>query len=147
MTSFSNKSTGWRRLRIYIAEDSAEVRSRLKEMLEENSALSIVGESGDAEAALAALRQIQPDVIVLDSHMPGGGGMRILVETKKRYPKMIAIVFTASPYPQHRQAFLEAGADYFFDKTVDHQKLTHLLSSLSRIFNRNRNEQERGKHK
>ena len=142
MVPLSNETADQLQLKVYIAEDSTEIRNRLKEMLEENASLSIVGESGDADHALIALRQIQPDVIILDSHLPGGGGMRILLETKKRCPDVIAIVFTAFPYPQHRTAYLSAGADYFLDKTTDHQKLTHLLASLVRIFNLNRNNKE-----
>jgi DNA-binding NarL/FixJ family response regulator len=147
MTPLSNEPVDQLRLKVYIAEDSAEIRKRLKEMLEENPYLSIVGESGDADRALADLHEIQPDAIILDSRLPGGGGMRILVESKKRYPDMLAIVFTAFPYPQHRKAFLAAGADYFLDKTADQQKLTHLLASLARIFIVNRNNAARGKHR
>ena len=147
MTPLSHEPTDALRLKVYIVEDSTEIRKRLKEMLEENPHLSIVGESGDADHALAALHEIQPDAIILDSRLPGGGGMRILVESKKRYPDMLTIIFTAFPYPQHRKAYLAAGADYFFDKTTDHQKLTHLLASLARIFNMNRNDRERGKHR
>jgi len=119
------------RLKVFIADDSTEIRNRLKEMLKENKSICLVGESGDAEQAITALRHLKPDVVILDIHMPGGGGMRVLKDIKTIDPERIVITFTAFPYPQYRQAYLTAGADYFFDKTNDVQKMTDVLAGLA----------------
>ena len=139
-----NKS-GELRLKVFIADDSIEVKNRLKEMLEENKSIQLVGESGDADQALAALRQLKPDVIILDIHMPGGGGMRVLEDSKTRYLGTTVIIFTVLSYPQYRQAYLSAGADFFLDKTDGLQKMADVLAELARTHCMNGNNEKRGK--
>jgi len=129
------------KLKVFIADDSLEVRNRLKEMLRENKFIQLMGEAADAEQAISALRDLQPDVVILDIHMPRGEGMRVLKDIKTLDPGRIAIIFTAFPYPQYRQAYLTAGADYFFDKTNEVQKMVDVLAELAQkhFINRNNN--------
>jgi len=118
-------------LKVYIADDSVVVRGRLKEALEEQGCIEIIGESGNAEQAITEIRRLDPQVVIIDIRMPGGGGLPVLKDLKARTPGRIAIILTSFPYPQYRQTYLEAGADYFFDKTQDIQKLTDALVKLA----------------
>ena len=139
----SNKSNAMK-LKVFIADDSTEIRNRLKEMLKENKSIYLIGESGDAEQAIIALRHLKPDVVILDIHMPGGG-MRVLEDSKTRYPGTTVIIFTVFSYPQYHQAYLRAGADFFFNKTDDLQKLADVLAELARTNDMNGNNKKRGK--
>jgi len=135
------------KLKVLIADDSKEVRNRLKEMVQENKSITLMGESEDAVQAITALQQLKPDVVILDIHMPGGGGMRVLKDIKRMNTGTIAIIFTAFAFAQYRQAYLGAGADYFFDKTHDVQKMIDTLDELGRKHFRGRdNDKKRGKH-
>ena len=118
------------KLKVFIADDSTEIRNRLKEILKENESFCVIGESGDAEQAISALHHLKADVVILDIHMPGGG-IRVLKDIKSMKPGKDVIIFTAFAYPQYRQAYLAAGADYFFDKTNDIQKMTDVLAELA----------------
>jgi len=118
-------------LKVFIADDSIVVRGRLKEALEEQGSIRIVGESGDAEQAIQEIRRLEPDVVILDIRMPGGGGLPVLIDVKARDPSRIVIVFTSFPLPPYRQKFSAAGADYFFDKVQDIQQVTDLLVELA----------------
>jgi DNA-binding NarL/FixJ family response regulator len=118
-------------LKVFIADDSVVVRGRLKEALEELGAIEIVGESGDAKQAIQEIRRSAPDVVILDIRMPGGGGLPVLMDIKTRDPNLVVIVFTSFPMEQYRQKSQAAGADYFFDKTQDIQKLTDVLAELA----------------
>lgn len=118
-------------LRVFIADDSQLVRDRLKEVLAETGSIDVVGESGDAEEAMQAIRRLNPDVVILDVRMPGGGGLPVLTDIKAREPSQVVIVLTAYPNLQYRQAFLAAGADYFLDKTKDIQRMSDLLVELA----------------
>ena len=133
------------KLKVFIADDSLEVRNRLKEMLKENKFIQLMGEAEDAEQAIIALRDLKPDVVILDIHMPRGDGMRALKDIKMMNPERIAIIFTAFPYPQYRQAYLTAGADYFFDKTNEVQKMVDVLTELAEkhFIGRNNDEDRR----
>jgi two-component system response regulator DevR len=118
-------------LTVYLADDSVVVRGKLKEALEEKGCIEMVGESGNTEQAITEIRQMDPQVVIIDIRMPGGGGMPILQDLKSRTPGRVAIILTSFPYPQYRQAYLEAGADYFFDKTQDMNKMIDTLVELA----------------
>jgi two-component system, NarL family, response regulator DevR len=141
-----NKSDGMK-LRVFIADDSVELRKRLKEMLEENKSIHLVGEAEDAGQAITALQHLKPDVVILDVHMPGGGGMRVLRNIVLMDTEMgadtIVIVFTAFVNAQYRQAYLAAGADYFFDKTHDVQNMVDTLDELAQKQSKGGNHDEK----
>jgi len=118
-------------LKVFIADDSQLVRDRLKELLAEKGSIDVVGESGDAEEAILAIRRLNPDVVILDIRMPGGGGLPVLTDIESRKPSPVVIVLTSYPYPQYREAYLTAGADYFFDKIKDIQQMTDVLVELA----------------
>jgi DNA-binding NarL/FixJ family response regulator len=118
-------------LKVFIADDSVVVRGKLKEALEELGSMKVVGESGDAEQAIAEIRRLDPQVVIIDIRMPGGGGLPVLKDLKARTPSRIAIILTSFPFPQYRETYLAAGADYFFDKTKDIQQMTDKLVELA----------------
>jgi two-component system response regulator DevR len=118
-------------LKIYIADDSMVVRGKLKEALEENGAMQVIGESGDAVQAIAEIRSLDPQAVIIDIRMPGGGGLPVLQDIKARTPARIAVILTSFPYQEYRDTYLAAGADYFFDKTQEIQKLIDVLAKLA----------------
>ena len=118
-------------LKVYIADDSVVVRGKLKEVLEENGSIKVVGECGDAGQAILEIGQLDPQVAIIDIRMPGGGGLPVLKDLKARTPGRIAIILTSFPFPQYRQAYLAAGADYFFDKTKDIPQMTEMLFEMA----------------
>jgi DNA-binding NarL/FixJ family response regulator len=117
-------------LKVYIADDSVVVRGKLKEALEEQGSIKVVGESGDAGQAITEIRKLDPQVVIIDIRMPGGGGLPVLKDLKARTPGRVAIILTSFPFQQYRETYLAAGADYFFDKTQDIQKLIDVLGKL-----------------
>jgi DNA-binding NarL/FixJ family response regulator len=118
-------------LKVFIADDSVVVRGQLKEALEEQGSIEVVGESGNAEHAIIEIRRLDPQVVIIDIRMPGGGGLPVLKDLKARSPSRIAIILTSFPFPQYREAYLAAGADYFFDKTKDIPQMTNKLVELA----------------
>jgi two-component system invasion response regulator UvrY len=118
-------------LNVFIADDSVVVRVKLKEALEEHDSIKVIGESGDALQAISEIRRLDPQVVILDIRMPGGGGLPVLKDFKARTPDRVAIIITSFPFPQYREIYLEAGADYFFDKIHDIQKLINVLVKLA----------------
>ncbi len=121
-------------LKVFIAEESVVVKGKLKEALEEQGSIEVVGESGNAEQAIIEIRRLDPQVVIIDIRMPGGGGLPVLKDLKARTPGRIAIILTSFPFPQYRETYLAAGADYFFDKTKDIQQMTDKLVELASQF-------------
>jgi DNA-binding NarL/FixJ family response regulator len=113
--------------RIYIVDDSPEVRKRLAAMLSEVAAVRVVGQSGSAENALASIQRLMPDTVILDIRMPGKNGIQLLREIKSEHPGITAIMLTNYDYPQYRKESLQAGADHFFNKTREFERVVDLL--------------------
>ena len=119
-------------MRVLVADDSPEVRSRLVEMLSNVRGVEIVGQACSAPEALALVRRERPHAMVLDIRMTGGSGIDVLKAAKRQNPSMAVIMLTNYPYPQYRKKCESLGADFFFDKSSESEKAVEALRRLSR---------------
>lgn len=117
-------------LKVFISDDSATVRERLVTMALDLPEVDVVGQAQDAPGTLDALRQVRPDVVILDIRMPGGNGIEVLREVKKMTPAPQVIMLTNFAYAQYRKKCQEAGADFFFDKSTEFEKLPQALEQV-----------------
>ena len=92
--------------------------------------VDVVGQAQDAPGTLKAVRQTRPDVVILDIRMPGGNGIEVLREVKKMTPAPQVIMLTNFAYAQYRKKCEEAGADFFFDKSTEFEKLPQALEQV-----------------
>jgi len=86
--------------------------------------------------------KLNPDVVILDIHMPGKNGMEVLKELKKFEPAPCAIMLTNYPYPQYRKKCADLGADYFLDKSADFEELFTVITQLRHKADQQRNLKE-----
>ncbi len=126
-------------MKVFIADDSAVVRERLVEMLSELPGIEIVGQAQGGLEAINAIMQLKPDAVILDIRMPGGNGIDVLRNIKKRYGSPVVIMLTSYPYPQYRKKCMDAGADYFFEKSSEFDSVTEVLEQLTQRFGTRRN--------
>jgi len=117
-------------LRVVVADDSDLMRERLAAMISELEDVELVGQARDACEALEIIQHLKPDVAILDIRMPGGGGIRVLETVKQVAAPPVVIMLTAFPYPQYREKCLQAGADYFTDKSTEFDTVGKLLRLL-----------------
>ena len=68
--------------------------------------------------------------MILDIRMPGGSGIDVLREIKKGNQPPLVMVLTNYPYPQYHRKYIDAGADFFFDKSTEFEKVTEVLKQL-----------------
>ena len=114
-------------MRILIADDSSVVRERLVALLSELKDIEVVGQAEDAPAALDSIQALRPDVVILDIQMPGGNGIDVLQNIKQVQRPPVVIMLTNYPYPAYRKKCVEAGADFFLDKTMDFERVIEVL--------------------
>jgi len=117
-------------MRVFIADDSEILRSRMIEMLSEFKEIEIVGQTGYVHEAIKSIKKLIPDVVILDIRLPDGNGINVLEMIKKRDISTKVIIFTNYPYFQYRKRCLDAGADFFFYKAAEFEKLTETLLQL-----------------
>ncbi len=114
-------------MRVFVVDDSSLVRERLVALLSAVDGVQVVGTADNAEAGIAGIAEAAPDVAILDIRMPEGSGISVLEAIKRQGECPVVIMLTNYPYPQYRRRCLEAGADYFFDKSSEFQKVTDVL--------------------
>lgn len=119
-----------KKIRVFIADDSAVVRERLAAMITDFDEIEMAGQAADAPRAIKGIRKLEPDAVILDIRMPGGNGINVLQTIKKIRPATMVIILTNYPYPQYRKKCLENGADFFFDKSTEFEKVTEVLRQL-----------------
>ena len=117
-------------MRVLIADDSEVVCQRLTALLSELPGVEVVGQARDSSEAISFIQELQPDLVILDIRMPGGSGIDVLRTIKKNDFAPRVIVLTNYPYPQYRKACMDAGAEFFLDKSTEFEKVTELIKQL-----------------
>jgi DNA-binding NarL/FixJ family response regulator len=119
-------------IKVFIADDSLIVREHLVAMLDELTGVEIVGQAENGAEAISAIGKLQPDVVILDIRMPGGSGIDVLRHVKQDKAAPVVIILTNYPYPGYRQKCLQAGADFFLDKSTEFDQIPKLFEQLKR---------------
>ena len=112
---------------VFLVDDSQSVRERLKELLEVQGGMRVVGESGTAASAVHDIPRAQPDFVVLDYELPDGTGLDVLHEVHDLVPRTRFIVLTNHASTALRTAFAAAGAWYLLDKSYEFARLVDLI--------------------
>lgn len=110
-------------IRLLVVDDHNLFRRGLIALLEQDGRFSIVGEAGDANAAQTVARKLQPDVILLDNHMPGVQGVDAIAGLKEVAAQVRILMLTVSENVQDMAAGLRAGADGYLLKTIHTEEL------------------------
>lgn len=104
-------------LRVVVVDDNGVIRSLIRTILL-NIGHQVVGEASNGEAALAMIRQMRPDVVTLDHHMPNGEGLDILPEIVATLPDThVVVISAATDRPTMKLAF-DRGAIGFVPKPL-----------------------------
>jgi DNA-binding NarL/FixJ family response regulator len=96
-------------VRVLLADDHAAFRDLIRRILNETDDIRVVAEASDGDGALAALRQHQPDVAILDLDMPGQDGLRVAYTADLLQPSIKTILLTMHKSPALLNKALIAG--------------------------------------
>ena len=117
--------------KILIADDSANMRSILKDLLLRNG-FDVAGEAENGKEALELYEKIKPDVVTLDIMMPEMSGIQALKEIKERYPESRIIMSTSMGQQNLVVEAIRAGAADFFIKPVQAEKVVEAIEKALR---------------
>lgn len=119
------------RIRIAIVDDHEMFRAGVIATLQPY--FDIIGQAADVKGSVAMIAQTQPDVVLLDVHVPGGeggGGAEILVKSRVYSPKTVFLALSVSDSPQDVGSVIRAGAQGYVTKTISGDDL---ISSIKQV--------------
>jgi len=107
--------------------------------------IEIAGEADNVSDAVKEIVRLSPDVVILDIRMPGGNGIDVIERVREAGLFPFIIVLTNYPYRQYRGKCLELGADFFFDKSSDFEKIPQVLERLAQVSHSSKDKEQTGK--
>lgn len=120
------------RMRVLIVDDSVVIRHLLREALEPEPDIEVVGAEADGAAALARIPALKPDLVTLDIEMPGMNGLETLRHIRRDFPRLRTVMFSTLTTRGASATFeaLSLGADDYVAKASNAGKLDESLASL-----------------
>src|SRR6266545_4568522 len=109
-------------IRVFLVDDHRFFRSGLRVELGEQ--FEIVGDAGDADAAIEGIRRAHPDVVLLDVHLPGGGGRAVLETVRQTHPEPRFLALSVSDAAEDVIGVIRAGARGYVTKSIAPAELT-----------------------
>ncbi len=114
-------------LTVVLADDHVVVRSGLRVLLDAEASIDVVAEAGDVSAAIAAVAEHSPDVLVLDLHMPGESSLLAIPPLRERHPGTHVVVLTAQRDPSFAGEALRLGASGYVPKEAAESQLLEAI--------------------
>lgn len=116
-------------IRVLIVDDHDLFRSGVKAELPAD--LVVVGEASDTSAAIELIRDRVPDVVLLDVHLPGGGGREVVERVRETHPDVVFLALSASDAPGDVVSVVRAGARGYITKTISSAELADAVRQVA----------------
>ncbi|MFD9734053.1 response regulator [Umezawaea sp. NPDC059074] len=124
--------TDGKRVRVFLVDDHALFRAGVRAELDSISdEIEVVGEAGSVGEAVAGIGHHKPDVVLLDVHMPDGGGAAVLAQVRTALPDVVFLALSVSDAAEDVIAVIRAGARGYVTKTISSQELVRAVVRVS----------------
>jgi DNA-binding NarL/FixJ family response regulator len=117
------------RPRVFVVDDHGLFRTGVRSELGHD--VEVVGEADDVEPAIAGIAECQPDVVLLDVHLPGGSGQLVVTAVKAAHPLVRFLALSASDAPEDVIAVVRAGARGYVTKTISGAELVDAIRRVA----------------
>ena len=118
------------KITILLAEDHTVVRQSIRQFLEREADIEVVGEAGDGEETVELAKQLKPDVIIMDIAMPKLNGIEATKQIKQLPFCTIILILTAYDYEEYIFPILDAGAAGYLLKDVSGSELIDAIRTV-----------------
>src|SRR4028119_1225372 len=118
------------KIRVFLLDDHEIVRRGIKELLESEGDIVVVGESGLAQEAKRRIPALRPDVAVLDGRLPDGSGIDVCRDIRSQHPEIAALILTSYDDDEALFSAIMAGAAGYILKQV---RGNDLIDSVRRV--------------
>ena len=120
------------KIRILLVDDHAVLRAGLRLLINSQSDTELVGEASDTREAMQRVRELLPDVMVVDLNIPGLGGMKLIEQVHREAPRIRTVVLTMHDDPAYVRSALAAGATAYVAKTAADAELLTAIRAAHR---------------
>lgn len=114
-------------VRVFVVDDHELFRSGVRSEL---GGVEIVGDAGSVDAAIEALRADPPEVVLIDVHMPGGGGRRVIETIRAEHPEVRFLALSVSDAPEDVIGIIRAGARGYVTKSISPDELDQAVRRI-----------------
>jgi RNA polymerase sigma factor (sigma-70 family) len=114
---------------VFIVDDHGLFRSGVRSELGDQ--VEVVGEADDVQPAIAGIARCEPDVVLLDVHLPGGGGQDVVSAITRTHPGVRFLALSASDAPEDVIAVIRAGARGYVTKTISGAELVDAIRRVA----------------
>lgn len=115
-------------LKVFLVEDSALIVERLQAMLASIEGATTVGHAARADDAVRGILETRPDIVVLDISLAHGSGIEVLRAVRDLAPEIEVYMLTNSAGPAYRRIAAQLGANAFFDKSTEFERVRDTLA-------------------
>lgn len=120
-------------MKLLVLDDSELIRSRLVAMLQGIPGVDEITTADTLAKTLLCVQACAPTLAILDLHLPDGNACQLIPTLKRIVPDMKVIVLTNDGGDFSRDRCLQAGADWFFDKSTEFEKVLDLLHTQAAV--------------
>jgi DNA-binding NarL/FixJ family response regulator len=119
-------------VRVFLVDDHALFRAGVRAELDTiTDEIEVVGEAGSVGEAVAGIAHHKPDVVLLDVHMPDGGGAEVLRQIRTKIPEITFLALSVSDAAEDVINVIRAGARGYVTKTISSQELVKAVVRVS----------------
>jgi DNA-binding NarL/FixJ family response regulator len=118
--------------RIVIVDDHPLFRKGLQELIHSDGAFAVCGEASDAAEAMDVIRQLKPDLAIVDLSLPGANGIELIKNIRAEFPKLPILVLSMHDESLYAVRALRAGADGYVMK---HEAMANVVRAIQEVFN------------
>ncbi|HEY9097407.1 MAG TPA: response regulator transcription factor [Thiobacillus sp.] len=118
-------------IQVAILDDHQIVRTGFRELLSEDSTITVSFEAGDGDEALALLRTSPCDVLLLDISLPGKNGVDVLRSVRQRHPNVRVLILSGFPEESYALSMIKNGANGYLCKDCDQDELLRAIHTVA----------------
>jgi DNA-binding NarL/FixJ family response regulator len=113
---------------VFLVDDHQMFRTGVRAELGDR--VTVLGEAADVESAVQGIRATRPEVVLLDVHLPGGGGKAVIETLKPAFPDLVFLALSVSDAAEDVIAVIRAGARGYVTKTISSDDLANAIKRV-----------------
>ncbi|HWO75114.1 MAG TPA: response regulator transcription factor [Bacillus sp. (in: firmicutes)] len=119
-------------IKLMLVDDHAILRDGLRNLLEVEDDIKVVGEAVSGEDALSKINNCKPDVVLMDINMPNMNGVEVTGLLKKQYPETKVLILTMHSHDEYFMSAIREGADGYLLKDAPFDQVINAIRTVAK---------------